>query len=300
MTIKSISSTDIDFRKKYSEFKKIVDNALLSYLPKETKYNNLILKAIKYSLFSGGKRVRPILSLVISKCFNKKFSPIIPLICALEYIHTYSLIHDDLPSMDNDDFRRGKPTSHKVFGEATAILTGDALLSLAFELVTNYIRKTTNKTLIAKYVGINGLISGQIGDLTFGKIAAEKFRDKCANIPATANTEKDILEIYKMKTASLFIAAAEIGAINCFPNSDKVIEKFRHFGKYFGIAFQLKDDLDDLNSKGDTCTYPKIFGVEATKTKIKIFLDKAMNELNCFGDKINLLHQFVRFVIGEF
>jgi len=219
---------------------KIVEEALEYYLPREDNIPAEIYKAVRYSVFNGGKRIRPILCLAATEAVGGDLGPAIPVACALELIHSYSLIHDDLPAMDDDDFRRGKPTCHKVFGENIAILAGDALLTEAFVLLSHVekVRLSAERRLaviqeIAKAAGICGMVGGQAMDVLSGKSVSD---------------ENTLYEIHRRKTGALIVAAVKSGAIIFNAHKDK-IQALAQYGINVGLAFQIADDI--LNVEGD-------------------------------------------------
>jgi len=219
----------------FEEDLELVDAALQRMLPVSGTPPTSIHEAMRYSVFAGGKRIRPILCLEAARIFSAKVSPALHPACAIEFIHTYSLIHDDLPALDNDDLRRGKPTCHKKFGEAIAILAGDALLTLAFETigVTPVEAELRVKMLVevaASAGTVNGMVGGQVADLE-----AEGQR-----------VGPETLEyIHRSKTAALIRAAITAGAI-CGGAADANVAQLRHFGETIGWAFQVTDDILDV------------------------------------------------------
>lgn len=232
----------MNIRLELTRMEEIIDESLKSYINKNTCYQGRIFEAMNYSLFTAGKRLRPIMAIKTYEMFNNEIEKVLPFASAIEMIHTYSLIHDDLPSMDNDEFRRGKPTNHKVFGEAMAILAGDGLLNLAFETMSAYINnesftiedyKRNIKAMneISKYSGTEGMIGGQVVDLLSG------FDNM---------TEDKLIFMYKTKTAALFKASIVSGAILGGANADE-IEILREFALHLGIAYQIRDDLLDID-----------------------------------------------------
>jgi len=231
----------MQFKNYLSSQQKFINKSLLKYLPAPPKKNipeTQLILACHYAVNSGGKRLRPIMCLESAKIFNNNINKVLPVACALELIHIYSLIHDDLPCMDNDDFRRGQPTVHKKFSESTALLAGTALSTLAFEIISNCALKEKNKNLQKKYLeiikdiscrlGLTGLIQGQVLDLHYNK----------------KTTPEKLKEINYLKTSQLFIIAVTCGAKlqNATPKQIKTLE---NFGKYFGLFFQKYDDLNE-------------------------------------------------------
>ncbi|WP_250227640.1 polyprenyl synthetase family protein [Anaeropeptidivorans aminofermentans] len=263
-----------------NEYIEIINNRLYTYL--DIKYPDIISEAMRYSVFAGGKRVRPALALLSTKALGSDFNKTIPFACALEMIHAYSLIHDDLPAMDNDDYRRGKLTNHKVYGEAVAILAGDALLNTAYEIMTDYALESVDinslkaMSKIAKASGIDGMIGGQVVDiLSDGKII-----------------EKEILTyIHENKTAALIKAAMASGAIMAGAD-DEIVRQFELSGYYLGMAFQIKDDILDVegnaselgksigsDAKNHKNTYVSLYGMERAKKDYEEFSSESVQIL---------------------
>ena len=234
-----------------------------------------ILDSMEYSLFTGGKRLRPLIALKTFEMFNKNIDMVLPYCNAIEMIHTYSLIHDDLPSMDNDDYRRGRLTNHKKFGEAMAILAGDALLNLAFEVVNkdivnsgsekDMLRRVRASMEISNYAGLRGMIGGQVVDMF--TLEEEMNRDK-------------LIYMYETKTGALFMAATVVGAL-VGGASEKEIEALRQFGLNLGLAYQIQDDILDLEEDNDInkITYLKYFSLEEGKQAIDTYTRAAISSL---------------------
>ncbi len=250
----------------------LVEKNLARYVSEKDEYPAVIYDAMRYSLFAGGKRLRPVLTLMAAKACGLSYADAMPLACAMEMIHTYSLIHDDLPAMDDDDLRRGKPTSHKKFGEAIAVLAGDALLNRAFEtaLLCGRNEKIKPAALLAAIseialgAGVKGMIGGQVIDITSEgkKISAET-----------------LAKLHAGKTGALIRASVASGALLAGAGPAKV-KLFKTFGEKIGLAFQIVDDM--LDETGDEkkmgkklrkdisakkATYPSFFGLEASAVK---------------------------------
>ena len=291
----------MDFKKYLTEQCVVVEQALARYmLPEEGPLANHI-KAMRYSLFAGGKRIRPILALAAAEALHAPSEPLLPVACALECIHTYSLIHDDLPAMDDDDLRRGKPTCHVVFGEAEAILAGDGLLSFAFELLTHAdVQQTISPAaqlrminLIAKAIGPVGMVGGQSLDL-----AAE----------GQAIDFEHLRLIHGYKTGALITASVQTGAI--FGQGDE--EQFAALSRYgvqIGLAFQIIDDLLDVegttedlgktagaDAERNKATYPAFFGVAKTKVMAKEAVEEALTALEIFDAQAEPLRALARYI----
>jgi geranylgeranyl diphosphate synthase, type II len=282
--------------------RRIVDEALDRWVPREDAIPPQVHQAVRYSLFAGGKRLRPILALAAAEAVGGRTADVLPLACALELIHTYSLIHDDLPSMDNDDLRRGKPTSHKVFGEALALLAGDALLTEAFGLMT---RPDLAKKLspsrrlraiheVAEAAGSLGMVGGQVVDI----------------LSAGKKIERPTLEyIHTHKTGAMIAAAAGVGAI-AGGGSPRQCRALRAYGEKLGLAFQIVDDLLDIHGEarklGKTvgkdqaqgkATYPALLGVEESGRRAAALMDEALAQLAIFKRRSQPLREIAHFVI---
>ncbi len=274
----------------------LVDRALQRWIPGEDTFPPQVHQAMHYSLVAGGKRLRPILALAA------KVAKVLPLACALEIIHTYSLIHDDLPAMDDDDWRRGKPTCHKVFGEAVAILAGDALLTEAFRLLTRAdvpqgvspTRRLRALHLVAEAAGSLGMIGGQTMDiLTQGQ-----------------PVETHLLEyIHNHKTGALIVASLCAAAIIGGASSAQ-LSALAGFGEKLGLAFQIIDDLLDVQGKKGKlgkavrkdaalgkATYPALFGVADARRKAQELIQEALHDLAPFGRRAEPLRRIAQFVI---
>lgn len=248
-------------------------------------------------MFTGGKRLRPIIGLETFKMFEKEIDKVLPYLSAIEMIHTYSLIHDDLPSMDNDKLRRGKPTNHIIFGEAMAILTGDALLNLAFEIMSkdistnsnsieDYQRKSRAIMEISNYSGLKGMIGGQIVDL----------------FSSSQEVSEDLIFfMYKSKTAALFQSAIVASAIIGGANKEE-IKILREFGLYMGIAYQIQDDILDAkeDSEMQKLTYLKYYNREKASKDMLSYSEKSINLLNRLENKnIDFLQNMVNILVNR-
>jgi geranylgeranyl diphosphate synthase type II len=280
-----------------------VDAALDRLLPAETTEPVSIHTAMRYSVFAGGKRIRPILCLEAARIFapdpEPDQSPAMHAACAIEFIHTYSLIHDDLPALDNDDLRRGKPTCHKQFGEATAILAGDGLLTLAFQIIgessTNAERTLAILQEVSNAAGtVKGMVGGQVADLeSEGK-----------------RVEPQTLEyIHRSKTAALIRASVSTGAISAGAGIADVA-RLRRFGETIGWAFQVTDDILDVEESsaalGKTvgkdiaqqkATYPAVFGVAQSHEIAAKLANDAIGQLDSFGERASRLRTLAEFLV---
>jgi len=290
-----------DLKTYLEEKRALVEEALGQYLPKREGIYKVIVNAMRYSLFVGGKRLRPILCLTATETVGGESKVALPVACALELIHTYSLIHDDLPAMDNDDLRRGEPTSHKVFGEALAILAGDALLTEAFYLLTHpqLAHSISNGPLlsivhlIAKASGFRGMVGGQVMDL--------------AATGKKINT-KELETMDKQKTGALIMASVESGAILGDGTRDQ-IKALSKYGYHIGLAFQIIDDILDIegttielgkqtnvDQKKKKSTYPSIMGLSRAKKLASNHIKEAINALVKFGKEAEPLRAIAYYI----
>jgi len=284
------------------ERKLIVDKALETAMPQPSGLAGEVIASMNYSLFAGGKRLRPILCIAGAEALGGSADAVLPVACTLELIHTYSLIHDDLPAMDNDDFRRGKPTNHKVYGEAVAILGGDGLLTLAFTLMVQHgLQNSTDKgrllrviELISHAAGYKGMVGGQTVDISYE-----------AKEPDSAVVEY----IHRHKTGALIAAAVTAGAILAGGSEDQE-KAINRYGQQIGLAFQIADDV--LNIEGDKdmmgkgigsdhargkMTYPSVFGLAESKRTQEQLVDSAVACLEEFDEKADPLREIARYII---
>jgi geranylgeranyl diphosphate synthase type II len=283
----------------FEEDRAAVDAALDWLMPGENTRPLTIHQAMRYSVQAGGKRVRPILCLESARIFSADVNPVLPVACALEFIHTYSLIHDDLPALDNDDLRRGKPTCHKKFNEATAILAGDALLTLAFETLANAPIEPARRVAILSHVAasagtVKGMVGGQVAD-----IEAE----------GRSIAPAELEYIHRSKTAALIRASVVAGAIGGGAG-DNDVEHLKRFGETIGWAFQVVDDILDVEessaSLGKTAgkdvaqkkaTYPSIYGLEKSRQFAKELEDRAMAEIEPYGERASRLRELADMIV---
>jgi len=288
-----------------AERRRLVDQALARFLPPEDAYPPTIHEAMRYSVFAGGKRLRPILVIAGAEAGGGLAQDVLPAACAMELIHTYSLIHDDLPAMDDDDYRRGRPTSHKVFGEAMAILAGDALLTLAFRLLAENFAESQRQAVaparlrqilaeIAEAAGTFGMIGGQVVDIqSEGK-----------------SVSAETLEyIHTHKTAALIRASLRSGAI-LTGAPENVLEAISQAGAHLGLAFQIVDDILDvegsLEQLGKTAgsdrrkkkvTYPEHFGLEVSRSRAKSLVEEAKSALAPLGSAATPIMALADFIL---
>lgn len=257
-----------------------VNRALDKYLPKANGPEKLIHQAMRYSVFSAGKRIRPLLAIASYESVKGKGKSILPLAVALELIHTYSLVHDDLPAMDNDNYRRGILTCHKKFGEGTAILCGDALLTISFELLakSNLKNKLPIIKEIARAAGSKGMVGGQMADLRSGNFKKKKI------------SLKKLEYVNNSKTAALIKAAVKTGAMAAGA-SKKQLSSLEEFGQNIGLVFQIVDDILDHNG------YASLLGKEKAKEKAKRLTLKAKRHLKVLGSRAQRLNKIADFIL---
>ncbi|HME12868.1 MAG TPA: farnesyl diphosphate synthase [Candidatus Acidoferrum sp.] len=283
----------------FEEDRIAVDAALEKLLPAEETPPTSIHAAMRYSVFAGGKRIRPILCLEAARIFEEDVTAALHPASGIECIHTYSLIHDDLPALDNDDLRRGKPTCHKQFGEATAILAGDALLTLAFELVgatpVDAERRVAMLTEVATAAGtVNGMVGGQMADIEAeGKRIGAKMLEY----------------IHRSKTAALIRASVTAGAL-CAGAPAKDVTRLRKFGETIGWAFQVTDDILDVEESsaalGKTAgkdiaqqkaTYPALYGLPRSHEIANELATKAIAAIEPYGERAARLREIAEFLV---
>jgi len=277
--------------------REIVEEELNNCFP-ETLFPETLVKSIRYSLLNSGKRIRPILMLAVADMFGTPYQTILPFACAVEMIHTYTLIHDDLPAMDNDDYRRGKLTNHKVFGDAIAILAGDALLTEAFRIMSEAALKnkfSSKKTLeviyeISSGCGINGVVGGQVMDILS--------ENKTIDLPT-------LQYIHTHKTGALIVAVVRAGAILSFATK-RDLQRLTEYGKCLGLAFQIQDDILDVEGSFEKLgkkpgvdsakkknTYPSLVGMKESKEMLAQLMDKAYKVLLPYDEKAKYLRNFI-------
>jgi geranylgeranyl diphosphate synthase type II len=268
-----------------SEGKKKIDRALDKYLPRGSK----LARAMRYSVFAGGKRFRPLLCMATAKALGKNPKKILPIACAIEMIHTFTLIHDDLPAIDDSDFRRGKPACHKKFDEASALLAGDALNALAFEILAREIRDP--KVIGEIGYAVLQVISGEAEDLEYEK---------------KKTSLRTLKSIHKRKTAALLLACMRSSAIH-LGASAKQLEALTAYAKHLGLAFQIADDILDVTSTREKLGkpvradvkkgYPYLVGLERSRKLAEQERNKAIGALKVFGKKADTLREIAEYVI---
>jgi geranylgeranyl diphosphate synthase type II len=292
----------MDLKTYLGEKRAMVDEALGSYMPEPEGHASELIKAMYYSLFAGGKRLRPILCIAAAEAVGGKAKDVLPVACALELIHTYSLIHDDLPAMDNDNLRRGKPTNHKVFGEAMAILAGDALLTEAFYMIAMVESPGQASSsilgrilkIIAGESGWRGMVGGQAVDMqSEGKMIDSSTIDY----------------IHSHKTGALIAASVSSGAVLAGGTQEE-LDAIEIYGEKIGLAFQISDDILDIegnaevmgkgvggDSKKGKNTFPSVYGLSESKLILGDLVDSGAKALEEFDHKAEPLRQIAQYII---
>ena len=282
----------------------LVDRALERWMPGEEVLPRSLHQAMRYSVFAGGKRLRPILMIAACESLGGHAGQVLHAACAMEMIHTYSLIHDDLPAMDNDDFRRGRPTNHKVYGEATAILAGDALLTEAFRILAD---AEANRSvppdtvvkvieLVARYAGSQGMVGGQVVDM--------ESEGKEIDFPT-------LEYIHTHKTGGLILASVQVGALLGGAN-DSQVAAIKRFGGAAGLAFQIADDILDVvgdqqhlgkNVGSDQArgkaTYPAQLGLDEARQRADELCELASSALAPLGKSAEILQELARYIVNR-
>lgn len=286
----------------FAESAERVEHFLDKRLINSSVYTAKLTEGMRYSIFAGGKRLRPALVYAAYGMFSDDFDYVTPFAAAIEVLHTYSLIHDDLPAMDNDDMRRGKPSNHVVFGEAEAVLAGDALLTKAFEIMTDRnvspnipdIIRVKAVYKLALSAGDLGMVGGQYADV----------------ISEGKKPTAELVEyIHKNKTAALIECAVYLGGLSGGAN-DMQLKQLISFGKYAGIAFQIVDDILDITSSSKMlgknvqkdvnshkATYPSVYSLSGAKNKAEQYIGEACKSIECFGDKAEKLLSIAKFIM---
>lgn len=294
----------MDFNAKLGSWVELVNKTLEVCLSRKEAPEKHIYEAMKYSLMAGGKRLRPVLALAVCEMLGGEEEDILPFACALEMIHTYSLIHDDLPAMDNDDYRRGRLTNHKVFGEAMAILAGDALLNLSFEIMLNHVARSTDNVLnkvkamaaIAEASGTAGMIGGQVVDL----------ESEGKEIP-----EETLRYMHRCKTGALIKAPVKAAAIICSVDQHN-LDSLERFAEDIGLGFQIKDDILDVegdskllgkktgsDEKNKKSTFISIYGMEESKRMLQEITGQAVRHLDRFGERAGFLKALAEYLLNR-
>ena len=292
----------MNLKEELEQKKQYFENELDKYMPGESSYPEILFKSMRYSLFAGGKRLRPIMLIEACQAFGGDIQKAMPFACAMEMIHTYSLIHDDLPALDNDNFRRGRLTNHKAFGENISILAGDGLLSYAFEIMSNAVVENLDMNsakamqAVAFAAGVNGMVSGQTVDV----------------ISEGKKIDKQTLDfIHLNKTAAMIVGAVKAGAY-LGGADEKTIEKLEKAAIKLGIAFQIQDDVLDVigtfdelgkttnsDEKNDKVTYVSLFGVEESKNFTEKLSNEAIEIFKSCGDNMDFFVELTKYLIDR-
>jgi geranylgeranyl diphosphate synthase type II len=292
----------MDITSYLSKKKAVVDKVLDKLVPPAKMFPTSVHEAMRYSLFAGGKRVRPILAIAAAEALGATSSGLLPLAGALELIHTYSLIHDDLPAMDDDDFRRGRPTCHKVYGEAVAILAGDGLLNRAFEVLSDPRRTKAvpaNRLVaiikeISAASGVLGMVGGQVVDM--------ESEGREIDFPT-------LEYIHTHKTGALIRASVRVGALYA-KASEKRLKALTRYGELAGLSFQIVDDILDITGKREEIgknigsdlkkgkrTFPSFFGLEGSRLRANEVRDKAIDALRDFDHRADPLRELAKYIV---
>lgn len=297
-----MDSEQMKFEKAREAKVKEIEEILQTYLPKKEGFQKIIMEAMEYSLMAGGKRIRPMLMQEMYHLFGGKEKLIYPFMAAIEMIHTYSLVHDDLPAIDNDDYRRGRKTTHVVYGEDMGILAGDALLNYAFETACKAFEQFPEESLrigqalrvLARKAGIYGMIGGQVVDVK----------------ESGHQIDEEVLDfIFRLKTGALIESAMMIGAILAGASKEDVKSMQKVAGK-IGMAFQIQDDILDVTStteqlgkpvhsdeKNEKTTYVTLKGIEQAHKEVERMTEEAIDELKKFPAGDNFLEQLLKSLV---
>ena len=292
----------VNFLEQLQIYQKSVETALNYWLPESSSEPKKLHEAMRYSVLAEGKRIRPILLYATGEAFGVELGKLNGPACAVEIMHAYSLIHDDLPSMDDDDLRRGRPTCHKVFDEATAILAGDALQALAFQILAMDPKIETNDSQRLKMIETLSLASGSSG------MAGGQAID-LASVGLELNID-ELENMHSHKTGALIKASAEIGALSAKDISSELFTSISNYAKYIGIAFQIKDDILDIESETAVLgkpqgsdialnkpTYPNLLGLDGAKKMADKLHLKAIKCRDVFDKKAKMLRQIADYII---
>ena len=297
-----MSPESANIRSYLSESRSLVEETLQRLLPPESEEPSTIHKAMRHSVFAGGKRVRPILVLAAGESLSGNRETLLHLGAGIEMMHTYSLIHDDLPALDNDDLRRGVPTCHRIFGEAIAILAGDALMTRCYQILADLpnVDPATRVSIISEIAfatgTVNGMIGGQVVDLeSEGKPVSSRLLDY----------------IHRSKTGALLSACVRCGALAAGAGSTD-LRSLSEFGNKIGLVFQIVDDILDITSSSEVlgktagkdekvkkATYPAFYGLDASRQKARELVESALADINGFGDRANPLRSLAQFIVSR-
>ncbi|MBL7685091.1 MAG: polyprenyl synthetase family protein [Deltaproteobacteria bacterium] len=291
-----------DLKQYLKQRKQEVESALEQYLPQERQWPERLHESMLYSIRAGGKRLRPILALAACEAVGGSMNRVMPIAAALEMIHTYSLIHDDLPAMDDDDLRRGKPTNHKIYGEAMAILAGDALLTEAFRIMAKHRHPQVDPVVLIEVIeqiadasGSQGMAGGQVVDLESEKKHI---------------TLSELERLHQHKTGRLIRVSVEAGA-RLGGGSSEQVKALGLYGEKIGLAFQIADDVLDIEGgeeigkdigsdlEKEKSTYPRLMGIEESKRRAALLIEESIQLLNPFGESAQPLREIARYVVSR-
>lgn len=294
----------MDFKETMNKKTAVVNNIIYSYLPNQDTMAKIIMDAMKYSVMAGGKRIRPVIMLEVFRMCKGEDNVINPFLAAIEFIHTYSLVHDDLPAMDNDMYRRGKLTTHAKYGEDLGILTGDALLNYAFEIVLNDISKIDKMKyshvlkalqILANKAGIMGMVGGQVVDVL---------------LTGKEMNEEALEFVFKLKTGALIEASFMIGGILAGAD-EETVKKLEKAGYLVGMAFQIQDDILDVvgneaelgkpvlsDEKNNKTTYVTLYGLQKAKEDVYNYSQEAIDIIESIGDN-EFLCELIQYLINR-
>lgn len=290
----------MEFKEQLKEYQEIINKELEKYLRREEVPEKILNNSMEYSLMAGGKRIRPILVMATYKIFNENIEKCMPYAVAIEMVHNFSLIHDDLPGIDNDDFRHGKPTNHKQFNEATAILAGDGLLNQAYIVISEDLKKSNNEELKSKIQVFNEF-SNAVDRMIAGEYVDTEYEGKQIS-------DYYLEYIHKNKTGALLRLCVRMGAILAGA-SDKDFEKLTSYSEKIGLAFQIKDDI--LSEEGDEnvlgkpvgndkelekCTYVSKYSLDGAKDILEKITKEAIEQISIYGEKAEFLKQLALYI----
>ena len=290
----------MDFKKELKQYQELINSELEKYIETEKCPEEMLNRSMEYSLMAGGKRLRPILVIATYKIFKEDIQECMPFAVAIEMVHNFSLIHDDLPGIDNDDFRHGKPTNHKQFNEATAILAGDRLLNNAYKVISKSLEDSRKEDLNKKIK-----IFGEFSDAVSKMIVGE-FVD--TNVEGKQISEECLEYIHKNKTGALLTLCVRMGAILA-EVSEEDLNRLTSYAEKIGLAFQIKDDI--LSEEGDEmvlgkpvgndkilekCTYVSEYGLEVAKGKLEELIKEAIEELKIYNEKAEFLIELAKYI----
>ena len=294
----------MDIKAYLTKKKEAVDRSLEKLMPPATAFPSVIHEAMRYSLFAGGERVRPVLAIAAAEALGAKATGVVPIAASLELIHTYSLIHDDLPAMDNDDFRRGRPTCHKVYGDAVAVLAGDGLLTMAFEVLSDpKLEKAISARTLLSVIkelstasGVRGMVGGQVVDM--------QSEGKEIDFPT-------LEYIHMHKTGALIRASVRAGALYARATKQQYLALTR-YAEMAGLAFQIADDILDITSTQEALgkdigsdlkkgkkTFPSFYGLEESRRRAREVVDHALGALKGFDRKADALRELAKYIINR-